>query len=123
MERVNRITFAMAYRLARKYNKRICNNTSVEVPENGTYFLYFNSLCEPMGFVISPDGELTNLFSEGKGHGDYLVSRALQRGATHLDCFDGYLVELYNKHGFEEYKRELNWTIGEPSVVYMKLGE
>ena len=71
------------------------------------------------GFVLSHNGELTNVFSTRKGRGDELMYYALAHGAKHLDCFDGYLVSFYSKHGFEEYNREANWDEGQPDVVYM----
>jgi len=46
---------------------------------------------------------------------------AIDAGAKTLDCFDLYLPGWYSKFGFKEYKREANWTEGEPDVVYMRL--
>ena len=73
------------------------------------------------GFIIKPDGELVGVFSSIPGRGDALVSAALNSGATHLDCFDGYLTKFYGRHGLVEYKREPNWTPGGPAVVFMGL--
>jgi len=73
------------------------------------------------GYAIGYDGELTSLFSTVKGRGDQLVNLAIEDGANHLDCFDGYLVGFYRKHGFMESRRETNWTQGEPDVVYMAI--
>lgn len=73
------------------------------------------------GFIVKPDGELVGVFSSIPGRGDALISAALNAGATHLDCFDGYLTEFYARHGFREYRREPNWTPGGPAVVYMGL--
>lgn len=73
------------------------------------------------GFIVKPDGELVGLFSRLVGRGDDLVNAALNSGAQHLDCFDGFLVGFYARHGFVEYDRQPNWTPGGPAVVYMGL--
>ena len=75
------------------------------------------------GYAIKPNGELVSVFnnSSTKGLGSQIVKHAIGNGATHLDCFDGFLVELYSKHGFTEVDREPNWTAGEPDVVWMEL--
>jgi len=74
------------------------------------------------GFAIVEDTkELVGLWSEVPGQGDFLVSDAVRRGATNLNCFDGYLVELYERHGFKEYRREKNYNPVGPDVVYMRL--
>lgn len=49
------------------------------------------------------------------------LSANVASGARTLDCFDGFLPKYYSGFGFEEYKREANWTLGEPDVVYMRL--
>jgi hypothetical protein len=72
------------------------------------------------GFAVRLGGEIANLFSRTH-HGDEMVEAAIRHGGTHLDCFDGYLVKFYSKHGFVEVKREPNWTPGEPDVVWMEL--
>lgn len=74
-----------------------------------------------MGFAISETGELTSVYSLAKGQGDTIMKAAIALGAKHLDCFDGYLVEFYKKHGFREVDRMENWTPGEPDVVLMEL--
>jgi hypothetical protein len=73
------------------------------------------------GFIVKASGELVGVFSSQPGRGDELVDAALKAGATHLDCFDGYLTEFYARHGFIEYDRSANWTPGEPDVVLMGL--
>ena len=73
-----------------------------------------------MGFAISENGELTSVFSSIKGKGDTIMKEAIKQGAKHLDCFDGYLPTFYARHGFQEVRREKNWTEGEPDVVYME---
>lgn len=123
MQKVNRFTFSLAFGLARSCSKLIRDNTSDTVPKECTYFLDFTPLCEPYGFVISAKGELTNVFSEAKGMGDTIVKSAIANGATHLDCFEGYLSRLYRKHSFVVRKTVPNWTEGRPNVVYMRLWE
>jgi len=73
------------------------------------------------GYAIRADGELVGVFSAVRGRGDDLVRDAIRNGATRLDCFDGYLPALYERHGFVETDREPNWTPGGPDVVYMTL--
>ncbi|MFH1632806.1 MAG: hypothetical protein ABIG63_02195, partial [Chloroflexota bacterium] len=46
------------------------------------------------GFAISPTGELVSVFSLND-HGTKLVQDAIKKGATRLDCFDGYLPGFY----------------------------
>lgn len=72
------------------------------------------------GFGIRSDGELVGLFSRIRGRGDYLVAEAVRHGATHLNCFDGYLVKLYHRHGFQIEECVANWNTNGPDVVYMR---
>lgn len=83
------------------------------------------------GFAIDQDGTLTNAFSLEKGRGDRLIEEAVRLGANQLDCYDGYLSQLYARHGFVEISREkwddryadLQWIKalwGEPDVVFMQ---
>lgn len=65
------------------------------------------------------DGELLGLW--GFGLGDWLVRGAIKDGATHLDCFDGWLPKFYQRNGFRETLREPNYNKGGPSVVFMRL--
>lgn len=75
----------------------------------------------PGGFVITPNGDLQGFFTTVPGTGSDLAMQAIAAGARTLDCFDGYLPGFWAGHGFVEYRREPNWTPGEPDVVYMKL--
>ncbi len=113
-------TFAAHYELARNLNAQIAVNTSttseVTAIAGATYYLSVDCLS---GFAVRADGELVGVFSRVKGRGNALVADALFVGATHLDCFDGYLVELYSRHGFYVHHRAPNWTPGGPDVVYM----
>ncbi|ATI18860.1 acetyltransferase [Streptomyces phage Diane] len=112
-------TAALAF--ARRGSERIAEATSrpEEMPRGARYYLTsdFQS-----GFGVASDGTLIGLFSTVKGRGDALISDAVtHKGATRLDCFDGYLPELYKRHGFVETERVPNWTAGEPDVVFMAL--
>lgn len=83
------------------------------------------------GFAIKGD-ELVNLYSFSKGRGDALVRQAITEGARKLDCYDGYLAEVYKRNGFVETGRNAwDWQYapdgwdasrwGTPDVVYMEL--
>jgi hypothetical protein len=86
---------------------------------NVEFYLHEDSLS---GFAISGSGELLGVFSRVKGRGDGLMVHALYRGATHLDCFEGYLPAFYAKHGFVEVGSERNYGGDHlPRVVYMAL--
>ena len=84
-----------------------------------SYYLHHDSRS---GFIVTGEGELKGVFSAVKGRGDILVQSAVKRGATFLDCFDGYLVNLYQRHGFGSWKIEPNWTPGGPAVHHMRYG-
>lgn len=71
------------------------------------------------GYAVKSNGELVHVFSRVKGRGNLLVDSAVRNGAYRLDCFDGYLPDLYRRHGFVEHDRDANWTEGGPDVVYM----
>lgn len=75
------------------------------------------------GFGVAPDGTLLGVFSLVRGRGRELLEAAIWRGAESLWCFDGYLTELYGRHGFAEVSREPNWTRGQPDVVHMQLAQ
>ncbi len=117
MFRTSFATFAYHYSHALKNNPNAASSCTPmhEISSNGEFYITRDGLS---GFCISA-GELKYLFSEVKGRGDELVTSAKALGANHLDCFDGYLVELYKRNGFIEFKRVANWTEGEPDVVYM----
>lgn len=73
------------------------------------------------GFAVSATGELVGVFSTVRGRGEEILASAIGAGANHLDCFDGFLPNLYSRFGFTETSREANWTAGGPDVVYMAL--
>ncbi len=83
------------------------------------------------GFALL-NGELTGLFSVPKGRGAFLINAAIERGAHELNCFEGYLSDLYGRHGFRETTRTpwdtaqapRNWDVtrwGTPDVLTMSL--
>lgn len=106
--------------LAREASDRVAAFTTApeDLSRENTYYL---TLDGDSGFGITPEGEGVALFSLVKGRGEDLVRQVVSRGATKLDCFDGYLPTLYTRHGFREVRREANWTPGEPDVVFMEL--
>lgn len=78
---------------------------------------------EHSGFVVRANGELCAVFSCYAGRGAGIVCSAIRRGATHLDCFDGFLPTFYAKHGFVEVCRVQNYNGAHlPSVIYMSVG-
>lgn len=117
---VTRRMFREAFSLHRDVHPRIAAATSEYVDESnpgGTLFVLTND--KRSGYAIRPNGELVYVFSTVKGRGDAIVDHAVFMGAERLDCYDGYLVTLYGRHGFHESSREPNWTPGGPDVVWM----
>lgn len=111
-------TFALHFNGAR-HHTRIAEATSEFEHEEGT--LYVLTTDALSGFAVREDGELVYVWSVERGRGNALVSSAVRVGATYLDCFDGYLPSLYERHGFRRVKTVPNWTVGGPDVVYMAL--
>ena len=74
-----------------------------------------------VGGYIVLHGELKALWCDLPGYGCWIIQQALNDGAERLQCFDGYLVDLYSQFGFKVVTREPNWTPGEPDVVRMEL--
>lgn len=69
--------------------------------------LLFLSNCRLGGYALRGD-ELTSLFSfPGASLGQHMVRDAIDRGATHLSCFDnqGLLPRFYIRCGFEIVER------------------
>lgn len=84
-----------------------------------TYVTYYMTADMCSGFGVTALGELIGVFSTKEGRAHDLIRYAIKVGATHLDCFDGFLPKLYYKHGFVEVEREPNYNEGGPDVVYM----
>lgn len=66
------------------------------------------------------NGELIGLFAWPGTWGVWLLLRAMDEGATRLNCFDGFLPEYYAKYGWREVRREPNYEAGGPDVIYME---
>jgi hypothetical protein len=75
------------------------------------------------GFGVASNGELVGVFSLVKGRGEALMNEAIYRGATHLDCFEGFLPGFYASFGFIEVGSAANWEPNGPRVVYMALSD
>ena len=121
MRQVTETHWAEAYESARQEVEMIREATSPVEEITTEPARYFLSDDEMSGLVVRESGEVVGLFSRVKGRGDALVIAAIENGGRTLDCFDGYLPTLYGRHGFEEVKREANWTPGGPDVVFMEL--
>lgn len=91
-----------------------------------------------IGYALKPDEDGVDIISVHnnepniKGVGDALLESAKANGGTKLDHYDGFLSDLYSKHGFEEYDRykwddqyaDPNWDYeryGRPDVILRKL--
>jgi len=119
--KVSKNEFIEALKFVQENYKVIRDNTTAwnEIKDDtASYYLSGNPAF--MGFAVSLSGELTSVFSAIKGNGDKILSNAVILGANNLDCFDGYLVSFYERHGFKEVRREANWTAGAADVVFME---
>lgn len=92
-----------------------------------------------IGFALKEkDGkhqEIVAVFNnepEVKGVGKPLIRAAIKQGGKYLDHFDGYLSNLYQSLGFDEYKRDkfdpqydtdgsFQKKYGQADVIYRKL--
>ena len=91
-----------------------------------------------IGYALKPDEDGVDIISVHnnepniKGVGDALIESAKANGGTKLVHYDGFLSDLYSKHGFEEYDRykwddqyaDPNWDYeryGRPDVILRKL--
>lgn len=85
-----------------------------------------------VGFVLTEDGDLQNVFnnSDVKGAGQAAVVHAVEQGARTLDAYDGFLPGYYARFGFREVVRQKfvdefapeSWDfekLGRPDVVHM----
>lgn len=97
------------------------NQASLDSPRDYTNKRTFLAADGSSGYALKPDGELNHVFSLKPGHGAHAVQHALQNGARHLSAFDGKLPQYYSQFGFKEYRREKNWTPGQPDVVFMQM--
>jgi hypothetical protein len=88
------------------------------------------------GVTVTDDGEIAGLFNDSpiSGLGEVLLYKAIDEGGDHLNCFEGFLSEWYEDHGFEIVNR-IPWDdeyaprgwdyekFGRPDVVEMELVE
>lgn len=124
MHKVSKLAFIVNFATAREDSEKVKAATStVKEIDDATndHDRFMLTADGQSGFIVRNGGELIALFSTVKGRGNDLVQIAVQCGAEYLDCFDGYLPELYARHGFSCYKREANWTPGGPDVVFMHI--
>jgi len=124
MHNVSKLAFIVNFATAREESDKVREATStVKEIDDATnkHDRFMLTADGQSGFIVRNGGELIALFSTVKGRGHDLVQIAVQCGAEYLDCFDGFLPKLYAKHGFVTVKRELNWTLGGPDVVYMQI--
>lgn len=93
----------------------------------------------PIGYALIPsaDGKDKDIVSvhnnsNVRNIGNELIQSAIANGGTTLDHFDGFLSNLYQDNGFEEYQRfswddnyaPTNWDYekyGRPDVIYRRL--
>lgn len=68
-----------------------------ELPTNARYYVTPDRLS---GFGVTYSGELIHLYSRGRGQGALLIASAKELGASHLHCFQGPLVGIYQRNGF-----------------------
>ena len=64
------------------------------------------------GFGIKPNGDIVSVFSNNKAEGGrsaYMLEMAISQGGRQLDCFDVYLVEIYEAHGFKPVAK-MKWN-------------
>lgn len=111
---------------------------SVELKDDYTDINLYLSEDGESGFGIKPNGDIVSVFSNNKAEGGrsaYMLEMAISQGGRQLDCFDVYLVEIYEAHGFkpvakmkwdDEYIPEgwnkdnfKDYNNGEPDVVFM----
>lgn len=111
---------------------------SVELKDDYTDINLYLSEDGESGFGIKPNGDIVSVFSNNKAEGGrsaYMLEMAISQGGRQLDCFDIYLVEIYEAHGFkpvakmkwdDEYIPEgwnkdnfKDYNNGEPDVVFM----
>lgn len=112
-----------------KYTAEELKNHNVQTYQlNGYHISYALKPDEDGVDIISVHNNEPNI----KGVGDALIESAKANGGTKLDHYDGFLSDLYSKHGFEEYDRykwdnqyaDPNWDYeryGRPDVILRKL--
>lgn len=117
---VSNYTFGITLRWARRVRPliQVATTSPDEIPYTNEV-QYYLADDHRSGFGID-GGELIAVFAIDKGKGDALMAAAKDAGAKFGNCFDGYLVEFYKRHGWHETGREANWTPGGPDVVFLE---
>lgn len=86
-----------------------------------------------VGYALTPDGDLVNVFNNSgqPGAGQMAVIDAIKRGANTLDAFAGFLPHYYATFGFHAYQSDAwnddyappGWnyaTMDRPDIIYMR---
>jgi hypothetical protein len=120
----SKLDFVFALTAARDSNQHVRRSVThpTDLTDNAQWFLTADGKTG-FGITHSDDEgnrELIAVFSTVKGRGPQIVRTSVLHGANVLDCFDGFLVEFYTKHGWREYDRAPNWTPGNPDVVFLE---
>ena len=94
------------FEAATKQNTRNWNLSPHEPEEFVNNKVFLNAEGDT-GFMVTPEGDLQNVFSNSKvrGAGRAGVERAIAEGAVTLDAYDGFLPGYYAQHGFRETGR------------------
>jgi len=114
-----------------KYGGFLAPTTTDALMDNQA--LTFLSHDSKIGYAITRDGDVRHAFntSRRRGAGTKILSHAKAQGGKTLDAYDGFLVKLYRKNGFEETSR-MGWDdayapedwnydrFGQPDVVNME---
>ena len=85
---------------------------SVEFKDDYTDINLYLSEDGESGFGIKPNGDIVSVFSNNKAEGGrsaYMLEMAISQGGRQLDCFDVYLVEIYEAHGFKPVAK-MKWN-------------
>ena len=98
--------FANLY--AGKRNAYLSRYTPQEFAENKVKTFQLEGY--PIGFALKPDKDGIDIISVHnnsgvRGIGDELIDAAVRHGGTKLDHYDGFLSDLYDRHGFKEVAR------------------
>ena len=118
--KVSSEVFSNEFELAAKVNTKIAESCSSVSDIEGAFYIQKGDNYVS-GFCVTSSGELTHVFSTGKGKGKDLVLNSIELGATNLNCFDGYLTSFYTALGFKEVSREKNWDVKGPDVIFMEV--
>lgn len=87
------------------------DGASVELKDDYTDINLYLSEDGESGFGIKPNGDIVSVFSSKKvkGRSAHMLEMAISQGGRQLDCFDVYLVEIYEAHGFKPVAK-MKWN-------------